>query len=288
MPLGARTLVGRGPACTVRIDDPRVSGEHATLWWADGGWWVRDLGSTNGTFVDGERLAPGVPRSLVAGARCSFGAADRPWQWVEDGPPRVVAESGDRFVAGEVDLLTLPSEDDPRVTVFLGADGWWVEGPDGAGPLSPHGVVGIDGVAWKVHLPDGLAGTARDDARRWSLATVALHFAVSRDEETVALTLRAGGDAIELGARAHHYLLLYLARQRLADGGLPPEEQGWVHREQALRDLGLNELALNVQVHRCRKALAAVDVHGAGDVIERRVGAGQLRLGVASVAVGAG
>ena len=55
--LGGRVLAGRGERCDLRLASPRASGEHAVLTWRDGGWHVRDLGSRNGTLIDGEPLA---------------------------------------------------------------------------------------------------------------------------------------------------------------------------------------------------------------------------------------
>ncbi len=39
-----------------------------------GTYYVTDLASTNGTFVDGEELTAGTPAKLVAGAEVVFGA----------------------------------------------------------------------------------------------------------------------------------------------------------------------------------------------------------------------
>ncbi len=55
--VGRRTLLGRADDCDIRIVEGHVSRRHATFF-AIGRWlWVRDLGSSNGTFVNGERLA---------------------------------------------------------------------------------------------------------------------------------------------------------------------------------------------------------------------------------------
>ena len=48
--------VGRGAGAGLRIDHPSVSRAHAELRFADGQWWLRDLGSKNGSFVDGIRV----------------------------------------------------------------------------------------------------------------------------------------------------------------------------------------------------------------------------------------
>jgi hypothetical protein len=48
-----RVLVGRHPRCDIVIDGSNVSRRHAELLFRDGVWVIRDLGSTNGTTVNG-------------------------------------------------------------------------------------------------------------------------------------------------------------------------------------------------------------------------------------------
>jgi pSer/pThr/pTyr-binding forkhead associated (FHA) protein len=52
-------VVGRHPDCDARLDSPRVSRWHCCLSEVDGEVWVRDLGSTNGTWIDGQRVSSG-------------------------------------------------------------------------------------------------------------------------------------------------------------------------------------------------------------------------------------
>jgi DNA-binding NtrC family response regulator len=51
-----RVLVGSGPACALRLDAREISRRHLALEWADGQVRLTDLGSTNGTFVNGVRV----------------------------------------------------------------------------------------------------------------------------------------------------------------------------------------------------------------------------------------
>ena len=51
-----RVRIGRDPGCDLRINDQGVSRVHAELFRAGGQWFVRDLGSSNGTFLDGARV----------------------------------------------------------------------------------------------------------------------------------------------------------------------------------------------------------------------------------------
>jgi hypothetical protein len=53
-PLGAR--VGRVPPAEIVLPDPRVSRQHAMIELKDGELMVEDLGSTNGTFIDDEKI----------------------------------------------------------------------------------------------------------------------------------------------------------------------------------------------------------------------------------------
>ncbi len=64
--------VGRDPRCAVALDDPTVSARHARLEYRDGVWRVTDLGSTNGTFVNGRRVQQ---QTLRRGDVIQFGRA---------------------------------------------------------------------------------------------------------------------------------------------------------------------------------------------------------------------
>ena len=66
------TTVGRIPESTVTIEDGNVSREHARIQPGANGYVVEDLGSTNGTLVNGQRIDGG--RTLVDGDIVSFGS----------------------------------------------------------------------------------------------------------------------------------------------------------------------------------------------------------------------
>ncbi len=75
------TLVGRGEECDIRLEHKSVSKIHCVLVKTDGLMMVRDLGSTNGTRVNGTRIRRGMllPNDKVSVAnfhfRVLFGAA---------------------------------------------------------------------------------------------------------------------------------------------------------------------------------------------------------------------
>jgi hypothetical protein len=54
--LRASTSIGRDAGNDVPLSDEAASARHAVLELRDGEWWVEDLGSTNGTLVNGTRI----------------------------------------------------------------------------------------------------------------------------------------------------------------------------------------------------------------------------------------
>ena len=54
-------LLGRNPECTLVLDDDFASGRHARIFPRDTGWFVEDLGSTNGTFLESSKLTEPMP-----------------------------------------------------------------------------------------------------------------------------------------------------------------------------------------------------------------------------------
>jgi hypothetical protein len=70
--LGQEITVGRTAACTITIpDDSFVSQLHARVYVIEGAAVAEDLGSTNGTYVNGKRLT--APLQIVKGDRLQIG-----------------------------------------------------------------------------------------------------------------------------------------------------------------------------------------------------------------------
>ncbi|WP_265442687.1 FHA domain-containing protein FhaB/FipA [Flexivirga meconopsidis] len=64
-------LIGRNPECTLVLSDDFASGRHARIYRDGDQWLVDDLGSTNGTYVGGERIGERVP--IGEGSRIRIG-----------------------------------------------------------------------------------------------------------------------------------------------------------------------------------------------------------------------
>lgn len=75
IPLEGAASIGRDSDNQVVIDESTVSGRHAAIIFRDGRWWVEDLGSTNGTWVNERKVEQALPLAagdLVQVGRVSF------------------------------------------------------------------------------------------------------------------------------------------------------------------------------------------------------------------------
>ena len=282
-----RMLVGRSPACDLRLEERHVSGEHATISWTGEHWEIRDLGSRNGTFVNGERLQAGQGVEITTDVQIAFGAPNPRWILVDDSPPALMAihETTGEVRAGQDDLLILPDTEVAEVSVYADSVGWWMD--DGNGPVAvdERSTIETSAGPWRLLLPSVLEGTP---LVQHTLESVELHFAVSRNEERVEITVVNDGVKLSLTPREHAYVLLTLARARRADAELPPPQRGWRDRDELERMLALDANALNVAIHRARQQLSAAGVQGAAQIVEvrrnqRRLGTDKFRIGALKV-----
>ena len=69
--LDGTVQIGRGDGCDITLSDTYVSSNHARIYRRDDGWFVEDLGSTNGTYLNQRRLT--APAELRAGDKLKIG-----------------------------------------------------------------------------------------------------------------------------------------------------------------------------------------------------------------------
>ncbi len=72
-PLDAELTIGRHKDNSIVIDDGFCSGRHARVWFDGEQAWIEDLGSTNGTLVEQQRLVANEPLALAPRARVVLG-----------------------------------------------------------------------------------------------------------------------------------------------------------------------------------------------------------------------
>lgn len=111
-------VIGRrvgGVAPAVPLDlDPKVAPQHARVWKANGAWWVEDLGTPGGTFVDDVRVAG--RRLLPGGSTLRLGASQLTWQAAtRSSPAGARPDAGLTPETGDTALL--------RASVLLQPDG---------------------------------------------------------------------------------------------------------------------------------------------------------------------
>ena len=63
-------IIGRSASCDVTLEDKTVSGRHTRLAYHHGQWWLEDLASTNGTFLNGEPVSVAVVLAHGDQVRC--------------------------------------------------------------------------------------------------------------------------------------------------------------------------------------------------------------------------
>jgi hypothetical protein len=250
VPLGeAPITVGRGPANGVVLADDSVSWHHAQLWTESDAAWVRDLGSRNGTFVNGERVVASARLAdedeLRVGANAvlrvrALGAlpAVLRTRHVEDlgAGVRVIVRS-DRFLLGSAPGCDLRVRDWPAraATIVLHASGEvWVGTDDREWQVEIGQPFEVLGRAFRV-VEDATdhAPTLEFGPHRYPYA---LHGSGSAagGPQVVLSDAASGREIVLTGNRG---ILLYVLGRQLArdrDQGLGDAEEGWCSTDDVL------------------------------------------------------
>lgn len=289
--IASRCIIGRSRACDLVLDARDVSSEHAALHWSGTAWELEDLGSRNGTFLDGQRLPPRTPRALQRGMSMRFANTLGAWGFVDDAPPRPMAFNlvDRRMVHADTGPLVLPDADAPEVWLRHTDLGQWVAEREDAtsARVEDREVLLVGGQPWRLCLPSGESATWQGATAVAGSGPLRLCFRVAADEEYIEVIAICDGREIDLKARAHHYLLLLLARARQADqaAGRPEDQQGWMLQDRLQAMLKVDANSFHVSIHRIRVQLTQAGIPDAARVVERRQGTRQLRLGVADITI---
>ncbi|MFK7927548.1 MAG: hypothetical protein AB8H79_05135 [Myxococcota bacterium] len=187
------------------------------------------------------------------------------------------ASSSDVCV-GSDHVLGFPDAEDPLAVVLHSKDGWVLEQAGRMQKVVDGERVTIDGRSWRLSLPSWGEPTLSGP---WA-SPVSLTFFVSQDEEHVQIEVESPRLTTRVRNRVHHYTLLLLARQRLADcaAGLHVSEQGWMAQAGLERMLRLDRNVVYQHLYRARRELAPLLDGSDLEVVERRHDAGQIRIGI--------
>jgi pSer/pThr/pTyr-binding forkhead associated (FHA) protein len=198
--------IGRGEGMDIVIENVSVSREQAELRTDGKRWSVRDLGSVNGTFVNGERL--NEPRVLAPGDEISFGKFSLFFDRVLETPTAPVAITpGEGRDRGGTYMLTMEDIEKIHRSVTTKRQPqlqWEIAGQRGTFFIKSDKIRVGRAPECELRLPVG-------PAKALVIARVSQGFEVRRDTRWLSLTpLRVGGrrvrqaplkngDRIELG-----------------------------------------------------------------------------------------
>jgi hypothetical protein len=279
--------IGRSAASHLCLGERYVSKHHAFIRWSRDAWVVHDLASRNGTFVDGERIAAQSSAVLRPGTKVSFGARKGEWVLVDDRRAECVAEplDGGDPVTMHHGLLALPSEDDPRVTVYEHRWGGWIVERSGEPDKDARttDIVRIDDRSWRLRCP--AAGRGKRFAHPVHTPPVSL--LLSNDGECLEVRLGPKERPLMMRARDEDYLLLALVRSCLAGrrGDISDWERGWMYEHRAPSHPDGKPRRVDLDVFRLRRRAAAAGVSCPADLILRHAETRQLRIGTMEVSL---
>jgi hypothetical protein len=275
-------MIGRAPGNDLILAAELISWHHAVIWIEGGRLWLKDLGSTNGTFVDGERAK--APQEFSLRARVTLGpsvelrfsgelpgAADMPRQLVVDDEEAGIRFPipGDRFFIGSGSSCDLVLDDGPEeaAVITVHDDGEiWLGTDEDERSIEVGDTLLIEGRKLVLKLADLRGPTAIAERTRYPFRL------------TVDLQGATGPEALieDLGAgvrceirSANRAVLLYILARRLQkdrDEEMIFTRQGWCNDEEVSSGVwGRNWKThagshLHVLIHRLRKQLKGVKI----------------------------
>lgn len=294
IPMRDTITLGRDLGNHVVLSDPQVSGHHAVVQRGPDGVVVKDLGSTNGTTVNGEpvtgarRLAHGdelrLGPDVILRVRSSEGAPSGSWvlRDLSAGTAHLLEDDRLHIGSGEGCTVRLPDGPARAATVVVHPDGeLWLGTVDGERALGEGDTFSVGGASFRIELI----------AQHTDLAPTVKPTRTSRFPYRLDLTLdppaavmrdRTTDRECRWDTESRVVLLWQLAKQLREDRAarVVPAMAGWCHDEDLMVGVWGREATsappsrFSVLLHRVRK-----DLEGAGLdpwCIEKRRGATRL------------
>ncbi len=267
--------VGRAPGNELVVSDATVSGHHLMVWREGTTVWIKDLASTNGTFInekrirsvhpvrDGDRIRLGT--TCVLQVRADVAVPEAPSRGLAVEDLRAGTRfplTGDRFAIGSGPDADLRLPDGPAraATLILHSNGEVRIGTDDSeGPLT----IGVDftvgdRVLRLAEVEEVQAATEVPQAERYPYRLSATLEGPFGAEATMDDVASGRSHKIDSGNRA---VLLFLLGRRFEEDrlrGVPPDERGWCPDDEVMTGVWGrhgDENKLNVLLHRLRAEL---------------------------------
>ena len=271
--------VGRAPVNDLTINNTMLSQFHAILWIEGGQAHVRDLGSRNGTFVNGSRAEGTV--TLSPGDVMSFGPDTRVRIAKVDGrfeaPPTLVVQDqdsglcwvirGDRMHFGGTPECEIQVGDGPRLATLLvtGPDEIWLGEESDDRPLTMGESFAVGDQTFAVNPGASLLEVTAAPARPAATSSYPYVLTVTLDGPMgpqATLEDVMGGLSYKVEAENRAVLLYILARQWLEDDSKLDVDRGWCSNEDLLTGVwgrsAQDDNKLHVLVYRLRNELKKV------------------------------
>lgn len=280
--LNVEHIVGRNlQGCTTLLTGEDISRSHATLYWKNGVWMVRDH-SRNGTLVNTGHLHQSAMR-LKIGDQLRFGRDQASiWCLSSDVAPTSYLqdmEDRERVLSMTVRPGIPQAQDNTTSFFYLQEAGWCAEQKGQTITLEQGTKLCLADTDWIFVDNQALEETVGYGK---VVSEAYLQFTLSPDEERINVRICSPGWQMDLGERVHNYLLLSLARKKLADGaeGYASPDQGWILMEDLIADMSkeflkeVDAYQVNLQIHRLRKQLLQLEPYGYlfSNMVERRKG----------------
>jgi hypothetical protein len=252
-------VFGRHPGLvTTLLSNLEASRSHATISW-NGAYWLLQDNSSNGTYINALHIVKGGKHRLVQGDKINFASLNSTtWSVLNtDAPHSMIVPQAINIPNIELNgIMMLPNEQSPQFMLYQSDLGYWMyESAAGISQLKNGDLLYTDQCNWlfidATNQDETKIITQNDDEP----LNIVVDFNVSQNEEHVALKFLINGTSFDLGNRTHHYLLLLLARQRVADNaaGYSESEKGWIEKSQLSKNLGMEETHINTQIYRLKK-----------------------------------
>jgi hypothetical protein len=258
------------------IDAPEISRLHAIIEWTDEQCFIRDI-SSNGTWVNDKKLVKDSAKRLNVGDKLYFAKADENGFVVQElSPPQnmllAVEQPTANVTLGPIilcDSNILPSKQHPEIALFFvpSKSQWYKEYlDDSAGiaySVSDLDILNFANQSWQLKLNNPTENTAHLAKPVLLAHQIRYRFNLSQDEENTELTITVNNEEFYLSNRAHHYLVLSLARDRDEDAkkGIDECNQGWRLRETIAKELGEDMPFVNTHVFRAKQQLVSTLNH---------------------------